>query len=432
MSGNWQEITLGEALEINPSIQMPKNVPLPFVDMQALESGKRTVFSKQTRVFSGGGARFVSGDTLMARITPCLENGKIARYKAYNDKNLAHGSTEFIVLRNKHGITHDRFIYYLTISDFVKPKAISQMTGSSGRQRVPTDALKRITIQLPSLEEQKSISDVLEIIDDKIELNRQMNETLEGTAQALFRSWFVDFDPVRAKMEGKKPEGLSDDLAVLFPSKIDGGIPSGWREDSIYSCAKFINGAAYKNMHFFDAEDALPVIKIAELKAGIGQGTKFTNTDLGRKYLIDSGDILFSWSGSPETSIDTFLWVGGKGWLNQHIFKVVTDSAEMRTFTFFLLKHLKPIFVATAKDKQTTGLGHVTVQDLKRLKAVYPDQRVLKAFSEVATPLLGRIQKNMEQIADLNKIRDSLLPKLISGELRVSDAADFLNEKKSR
>ena len=424
----WSYKRLSDAALINPSVKLIKDNVYPFVDMAAIEVGRKFVEPSEQRPYSGGGSKFAHGDTLLARITPCLENGKIAMFHGSTEHEIAHGSTEFIVFRGRPEVSDNQFIYYLVTSQEVRSFAIAQMTGSSGRQRVPTSAFEHITVGLPSLPEQKAIANLLQKLDDKIELNNKMNETLEATAQALFKSWFVDFDPVRAKMADKNPEGLSDDLAALFPSKIDGDIPSGWREDSIYSCATFINGAAYKNMHFSHVEDAFPVIKIAELKAGVGQGTKFTNTDLGSKYLIDSGDILFSWSGSPETSIDTFLWVGGKGWLNQHIFKVVADSSEMRTFTFFLLKHLKPIFVATAKDKQTTGLGHVTVQDLKRLKAVYPDQKVLKAFSGVATPFLERIQKNMEQIADLNKIRDSLLPKLISGDLRVSDVTSSIKE----
>jgi type I restriction enzyme, S subunit len=409
MAGNWQEAKLEDLVVFQRGFDLPQNDrrpgKYPIVASTGIVGCHEEYQVEAPGLIIGRSGSIGGGQYIKKKFWPLNTTLWVKDFKG-NDPKFAY--------------------YYIRTLDF------SIFNAGSGVPTLNRNHIHTLPIKLPSKQEQKAISDVLSSVDDRIQLNQQMNETLEGTAQALFRSWFVDFDPVRAKMEGKKPEGLSDDLAALFPSKIDVDIPSGWREDSIYSCATFINGAAYKNMHFSDAEDALPVIKIAELKAGVGQGTKFTNTDLGSKYLIDSGDILFSWSGSPETSIDTFLWVGGKGWLNQHIFKVVTDSAEMRTFTFFLLKHLKPIFVATAKDKQTTGLGHVTVQDLKRLKAVYPDQRVLKAFAEVATPLLGRIQKNMEQIADLNKIRDSLLPKLISGELRVSDAADFLNEKKSR
>jgi type I restriction enzyme, S subunit len=111
-------------------------------------------------------------------------------------------------------------------------------------------------------------------------------------------------------------------------------------------------------------------------------------------------------------------------WLNQHIFRVVTQSPETRSFVFFLLKHLKPVFIATAKNKQTTGLGHVTIQDLKRLKIVYPSIEVLKAFADIASPILDRMQCNLEQIALLGSLRDDLFPRLISGKLRVGEISE--------
>src|SRR5690606_7719568 len=132
-----------------------------------------------------------------------------------------------------------------------------------------------------------------------------------------------------------------------------GLIPKGWKNKSLYDFATYINGAAYKDMYFTASADALPVIKIVELKYGLTESTKYTNTNLGDKYIIDTGDILFSWSGSPETSIDTFLWVHGKAWLNQHIFKIVCVNAEERAFVYSMLKYWKPVFIAIGKNKQT-------------------------------------------------------------------------------
>ncbi|MCB1650705.1 MAG: restriction endonuclease subunit S [Alphaproteobacteria bacterium] len=299
------------------------------------------------------------------------------------------------------------------------------MTGSSGRQRVPTDSLQHLIVNLPPLPEQEAIANVLRSLDDKIELNRQMCKALEDTAAAIFKSWFINFDPVRAKENGDEPKGLSSNIAALFPNSFSdskiGDLPVGWDISVVYDWADYINGAAYKNMHFSDEPDALPVIKIAELKNGIGPGTKFTNTDLGDKYLLETGDILFSWSGSPETSIDTFLWVDGKGWLNQHIFKVVPKNKKSRAFCYFLLKYLKPTFIHIAKNKQTTGLGHVTVKDLRELKVANPGEKLIEAFDEIAAPIFKRIQEILEQNSALVKTRDTLLPKLISGEVRVEN-----------
>jgi type I restriction enzyme S subunit len=179
---------------------------------------------------------------------------------------------------------------------------------------------------------------VLGALDDKIELNRRMNATLEAMARALFLSWFVDFDPVRAKLDGRQPVGMDAATASLFPEHFDHDEtmlrPRGWLPKSVYDCATFINGVAFKNVQFSADGSGLPVVKIAELKDGISKQTKFTNDELAPKYKIRDGEILFSWSGSPDTSIDTFLWSGGDGWLNQHIFKVEFHQPEEKLFVY--------------------------------------------------------------------------------------------------
>jgi len=280
-------------------------------------------------------------------------------------------------------------------------------------------------LPIPPLPEQKRIAHILGTLDDKIELNRRMNETLEGMARALFKSWFVDFDPVRAKAAGKKPEGMDDATAALFPdSFVDselGKIPQGWEIRSVYDCARYTNGAAFKAKDFSLDNSGLPIIKIAEIKNGISSQTKFTENDYNDKFFIQDGEILFSWSGSPNTSIDTFLWTGGEGWLNQHIFKIEPIDDNSYCFVFYLLRYLRETFIEIARDKQTTGLGHVTVQDLKRLKVSFPDDGIIKAFEKYAKPFFDIVYNQSLSSKTLANIRDTLLPKLLSGELRVKD-----------
>ena len=207
-----------------------------------------------------------------------------------------------------------------------------------------------------------------------------MNETLEAMARAIFKSWFVDFDPVRAKAEGRDP-GLPSEIAVLFPDSFQdseiGPIPKGWKWRSLYDSAKYVNGAAYRSFHFTGEEGALSVVKIAELKNGATGQTKFTKTGLDDKYRIDDGEILLSWSGNPDTSIDTFVWSGGAAWLNQHIFRVIPHQESEKHFVFYLLKYLRPVFAEIARNKQTIGLGHFTARDMKRLMVVHPPKKLL-------------------------------------------------------
>ncbi len=149
MVDEWKTISFAQAVEINPQIKLIPGQFYPFVDMQAINPSLRNVFPCGYREFSGGGSRFQNGDTLMARITPCLENGKIARFYSPHDLAVGHGSTEFIVIRGRPGITDNDFVYYLTRSDLVHTYAIAQMRGTSGRQRVPVDALYHLLVQIP-------------------------------------------------------------------------------------------------------------------------------------------------------------------------------------------------------------------------------------------------------------------------------------------
>jgi type I restriction enzyme S subunit len=313
--------------------------------------------------------------------------------------------------------------------------------------------LSLFPFKLPDRKSQDAIANILKTLDEKIELNRQMNATLETMAQALFKSWFVDFDPVidnalaagnpipeplhaRAetrKVLGDKRKPLPDEIQKQFPSNFVfseemGWVPEGWEFQPVYDVAKFINGAAFKNFSFSDEPDSLPVVKIAEIKNGITGQTKFTNSQLDNKYLIENGEILFSWSGNPDTSIDTFIWDKGRGWLNQHIFKVSLHKESDRCFVYYLLKSLKPIFTEIARDKQTTGLGHVTAADMKRLRVLKPRQNLLDAFNSISIPVLDKWYENSIQSNHLERLRDTLLPKLLSGQLSIPDYETMLEQ----
>jgi type I restriction enzyme S subunit len=236
---------------------------------------------------------------------------------------------------------------------------------------------RRMHITLPALLEQRAIAHILGTLDDKIELHRRMNETLQAMALAIFQSWFVDFDPVHARVECRDP-GLPKPIADLFPDRFKasefGEIPEGWTVRTLYDCADYLNGAAFRNEHFSPDRTGLPVIKIGELKDGITAQTKFTEQSFDERYRISDGQILFSWSGSPDTSIDTFIWADNEGWLNQHIFKIQFKHPSEKYFIYNLLRFLKPVFVEIARNKQTTGLGHVTAKDLNHLKTVIPPE----------------------------------------------------------
>jgi len=315
-----------------------------------------------------------------------------------------------------------------SIMEYNLPSLLQAATGST----FPNVSAKQLAqIPYPRIDEgeQRRVASLFGALDDKIYLNRRTNQTLEAIARALFKDWFVDFGPTRAKMEGRDAY-LAPDLWALFPDRLDDetGLPDGWESESIYDQAEWVNGAAYKNMHFSDAPDALPVVKIAELKAGVTDRTQFTNTQLGNKYKIDSGELLFSWSGNPDTSIDAFIWQYGPAWLNQHIFAVRDIGKMSKSQIYCMLKAHMPEFAEIARNKQTTGLGHVTKADMQRMTICTASRAVREKFDEIIKPSFDRLVSNLFESRELVKTRDLLLPKLMSGEIRLRDAEKIAGE----
>lgn len=322
-----------------------------------------------------------------------------------------------------------RFIAYLLQSmDFL---------GASDKSSVPglnRNDLHRYEVKVPPLDEQRAIRSILAALDDKIEQNRRTSRALEKIARAIFRAWFVDFEPVHAKAVGatsfpSMPQTVFDSLPTTFTDSDLGPIPEGWETKPLYDTAQYVNGAAFRGSHFCERSEGLPVVKIVELKNGITDQTEFSNRqDLDPKYRIDTGEMLYSWSGSPDTSLDIFLWTKGPALLNQHIFRVVTASKTQRYFVYYLFKYLRQTLIEIARDKQTTGLGHVTVADMRRLRVAWPSQHAFDAFGQLIGPIFELGFSLMMECERLAGLRDYLLPKLLSGQVRVGEVEKVVAE----
>jgi len=262
--------------------------------------------------------------------------------------------------------------------------------------------LDQILIPEPDMKIQKEIGDMYFSLSKKIDLNNRINTNLEAQTQAIFKSWFVDFEPFQ---DG---EFVDSEL---------GRIPKGWNLRPLYEFADYINGAAFKKIEYSIDGSGTPIIKIVELKNGITPSTQYCCIEKEQKYYIDNKEILFSWSGNPDTSIDTFIWYRGKAILNQHTFRVLPRE-QAYCFVYCLLKHCKPLFTQIARNKQTTGLGHVTVKDLKENLFVYSKDSI-RDFCSIVNPLIEKMYINYKQNHTLAALRDTLVPKLMSGEIEV-------------
>ena len=280
--------------------------------------------------------------------------------------------------------------------------------------------LHALRVRWPHQEERQVIAHVLGTLDDKIEVNQQMNYTLEEMAQTLFKSWFVDFDPVRAKMEGRwgpgeSLPGLPAELYSLFPDHLVdselGPIPEGWRVKALDEISAFRNGLALQKHRPTQGEDRLPVVKIAQLREGRAGKKEWASAGITSECIIEDGDVVFSWSGSLMVKI----WCGGRAALNQHLFKVTSSKYPKWFYLHWTLAHLDS-FRRIAAGKATT-MGHIKRQHLSESLCTVPSDLVLKSLSVFFESLVTKNITNQVQARCLESMRDTLLPRLMSGQM---------------
>lgn len=316
----------------------------------------------------------------------------------------------------------NHFLKYVLLSEH---ESLLRFASGTTHQTIYYPEAKAFHVCLPKVAEQRTIARILCSLDDKIELNRKMNRTLEAMAQALFKAWFVDFEPVKAKAAGRTPESCDAETAALFPDEFVeselGAIPKGWEVKGLDKVANFINGLALQKFPPKSESDFLPVIKIAQLRKGDTEGSDKASRNLDPAYIVQNGDVLFSWSGSLEVE----LWCGGEGALNQHLFKVTSSLYPKWFYYLWTRKHL-PNFREIAAHKATT-MGHIQRHHLTQAKVIVPPAQMLEKISTFVEPYIaGQIRCSLES-RTLATLRDSLLPKLISGQFRIP-AAEALAE----
>lgn len=354
---------------------------------------------------SGGVLLLTRGMTLHKRVPIC----RLAKPSTFNQDVKA--------VLPKAGLS-PRFLPYLLVGNHDRLHERVDSAGH-GTGRLNTDAILSLPVLVPSNSDQEGIADIGEAMDERLRLLCQTNATLESIAQAVFKSWFLDFDPVRSRAEGREPDGMDAATAALFPAEFEdseqGLIPKGWSVRSLDSFATYLNGLALQKYPPESDEEYLPVIKIAQLRAGHTNGADKASARLKPEYVVHDGDVLFSWSGSLEVE----LWCGGDGALNQHLFKV-TSSDVPKWFYYLATKHFLPSFREIAAHKATT-MGHIQRGHLKEAKLAMPSAESLHTLSSLMSPLIERRVIGALHARELAAVRDALLPRLISGALRLTD-----------
>lgn len=363
----WKKYKFGDVVQFNPTERMQKGTIAKKISMEKLLSNSRSIAGYEFENFMGG-TKFRNGDTLMARITPCLENGKIA-YVSLLDKNeVGFGSTEFIVFRAIEGITDAKFVYYFVSNPWFRDIAIKSMVGSSGRQRVQQGVLKNLEIILPPLSEQKRIAGILSALDDKIELNRRINANLEIQAMTLYKQWFVD-----GRQENWEYMMLGDVAIVMA-----GG-------DRPTICSKTET-----------EETRVPIYS-----NGIDNEGLYGYTNVA---IVNEPSVTISARG-------TIGYVCLRQKPYTPIVRLISAIPER--------EYISAVYLYLwAKNMNIMGTGttqqQLTVPDFKKQKVLIPDSATMQLFNDVAEPIFELIDAYKQENNTIAYTRDTLLPKLIN------------------
>jgi len=414
----WKTFKLGDFAEINPKISLKQGQEYSFIEMKDLDVTFKYV-SPSTKKELKGGSKFQNGDTLFARITPCLENGKICQVKNL-ENNLGFGSTEFLVFRGRKNVSDSDFVYYLSRSEFVMNNAIQLMTGSSGRQRVEKSTLAELEIIVPEdIYTQTQIAQILTSLDDKIELNLQMNQTLEAMAQAIFKEWFVDFNYPNATGE-------------MIDSEM-GEIPKGWRVGIFDEIIEFINGYAFKSDELEKVEDidSYAIFKMGHIKKGGGFNPTKTKDYISKnqctkleKYILKSGDILMCMTDMKDsTSLlghTALMFEDEKYIVNQRVGLIRPNNNVDINYPWLYILTNSHGFISDLRNRANSGVQiNLSTSEIKNTKIIIPDKETNKLFNLLTLPIFEKMKNIYFQIQTLEETRDSLLPKLMSGKTRI-------------
>lgn len=372
---------LADIAELNPKESLKKGTVAKKVAMDQLQPFCRDIPGYTLETFNGG-TKFRNGDTIMARITPCLENGKTAKVNILDDGEIGFGSTEYIVFRAKKSISDEDYLYYLIRSPLVRGAAIKSMVGSSGRQRVQTDVVQNIEINLPPITEQKKIGALLRVFDDKIALNNKINDNLQQQAKSLYEEMFLN------NPDADMVSGTLSDIATITMGQSPSG--SSYNEESVGEV--FYQGRAEFGFRF-------PTRRL------------FTTEP---KRMAEPGDVLLSVRapvGDLNVAYEKCCIGRGLGAIHSK-----TGDSSFMLYTMFALKPQLDVF-----NGEGTVFGSINRDGLSNLPVNIPSAEEIAKFEATVRPMDNLIRTNYEEICRLQSIRDSLLPKLMSGEIDVSD-----------
>lgn len=391
MMSEWRTIRAADFIDFNPRLNLKKGAITTKVAMDKLKPFTKKIPETEKAEFNGG-AKFCNGDTVMARITPCLENGKTAYVDMLDDGEIGFGSTEFIVMRAKAGISDPQFVYYTAINPTFRNVAIKSMVGSSGRQRVQQSVLEELELSVPGLDEQRRIGAFLAELDEKIALNNKINDNLEQQAQAIYHERFETISP--------------NDL------------PSEWRIVTLGEVATISNKSfnPLKEPEILLEHYSIPAFDEARFPV-----FELSTSIKSNKFIIDASCFMISklnpttkrvWkpyclTGNAVCSTEFIVYKAKDKTITDFLYSVIDSNS----FSDFMCSHV----TGSTGSRQRT-----TPSDTLSYELTLPSEDELAEFQSLVSPMYAQIRINAIENDRLKRLRDSLLPKLMSGEIDVS------------
>ena len=393
----WKEYRLGEICESVSESYRGKAEKVVLINTSDVLEGECLNHSKVPNKELKGQFKktFKENDILYSEIRPV--NRRYAYIDFFAKDYIA--STKLMVLRHNEKVLPKYLYYILQSKDMIEELQMLAEARSGTFPQITFDVLSKECVMIPNINTQEKILAILTSLDNKIQLNRKINSNLEEQAKALFKSWFIDFEPFKG---GK------------FVDSELGMIPEGWEVLSLDEIADYLNGLAMQKFRPTAGEDHLPVLKIKELGQGYcDESCDICSSNVPSQYIVNDSDIIFSWSGTLKVDI----WCGGRCGLNQHLFKVTSKEYPKWFYLMWTLEHLNR-FIHIAKDKAVT-MGHIKREELHKAKVVVPSTPIFNKANMIFAPILNEMINTRTSNRKLIAVRDTLLPKLMSGEIDV-------------
>jgi len=409
----YKKAKLKDIIFFNPKETIKKNQLAKKIPMDALIPFTRKVGYYEVKEFNSG-TKFRNNDTLIARITPCLENGKTAYVNILDEDEIAFGSTEYFVLRADENYILPKYLYYISISDELRNTVIKSMTGTSGRQRAQKESVLDFEIELPSISIQKKVLSILDSIDSKIEVNNQIISNLEELASTLFKQWFVDFEFPDENGNPYKSSG-----GKMVDSEL-GKIPEGWEVTNLEEISiDIITGKTPNTKQKENYGEDIPFIKIPDMHNNtyIVQTETYLSkkgSDSQYKKLLPKDSICVSCIATPGLVSITSV----ASHTNQQI-NTILPKVEDLYFLYLDLKRKRNLIRELGSGGSTTL--NLNKTQFGKINIINCGKREKMNFNKICEPLFSKILLLQKSNIYLAKLRDSLLPKLLSGEIELPE-----------